>query len=526
MIENALCDILNSEDRTLLDHYLDMLPAELIQHRPFLLMMKAWSLQLSWQIGKIPKILSQVEALIEEDDGVKLTAETIQVLLGQILLLRAQEAWLGNQPSLCVENCEKVKALMPSSWTYVRGGAILYWSLGMGALGKEKAIEQLLLKEYKSLDDKTTAYSLRFLQSLCFNYINTGNLVLARQTANIFFQQAVRGGKVISQYWAHFFLGLVSYHWNDLEDAYFHFGEVIKQPYMGQSFCVHLCYQSMALVHQARGEDALARKIVDSLSRFQVENEGQEHDEVHSLHARLMLGQGNEDRAFQWADAFSRPVENQPLFWVEVPHISRARILLERNGNEDNLLALDILDELLEIAERTHNIYSKIHILALRTLALDALGHGNDSIVALQEAVALAQSGSFLRVFIDLRPRMEGLLKTLAKQSSNNAYIDRILAAFADSYYAKVTENNKPSPVNKDQSTTKFPVLIEPLTPRELGVLKMLGEPKSPREIAGELNISYTTVKRHTINIYAKLDVQSRWDAVNKAIQLGILPAG
>ncbi len=241
-------------------------------------MMKAWSMQLSWQPGKIPRILSEVEALIEEDDGVALTSEAIQVLNGQILLLRAQEAWLGNRPSICVENCQKIKAIMPSSWTYVRGGSILYWSLGMGALGKEKEIEQLLLDEYESLDDKTTGYALRFLQSLCFNYINAGNLEHARQTANICLQQALRGGMAISQCWAHFFLGLVSYHWNDLDGACFHFGEVIKQRYLGQSLCVHLCFAGLALVHQARNEDSEAWKVVESLGRFQVELEGQEQD--------------------------------------------------------------------------------------------------------------------------------------------------------------------------------------------------------------------------------------------------------
>ncbi len=174
----------------------------------------------------------------------------------------------------------------------------------MGALGKEKEIEQLLLDEYESLDDKTTGYALRFLQSLCFNAINAGNLEQAWQTANTFLQQAVRGGKAISQCWAHFFLGLVSYHWNDLDGACFHFGEVIKQRYLGQSLCVHLCFAGLALVHQARSEDSQAWKDVDSLGSFQLEQIGQELIEVHSLRARLMLGQGNRDRAFQWADAF------------------------------------------------------------------------------------------------------------------------------------------------------------------------------------------------------------------------------
>ncbi len=113
---------------------------------------------------------------------------------------------------------------------------------------------------------------------------------------------------------------------------------------------------------------------------------------------------------------------------------------MERNGNDDNQLALQILDELLEIAERTHNIYSKIHIMALRALALDAQGQRKSSMIALHEAVALSQAGGFLRVYIDLGPRMQGLLNQLAEQSSNKHYINRILAAFPDSHSEKATE--------------------------------------------------------------------------------------
>ncbi len=142
----------------------------------------------------------------------------------------------------------------------------------------------------------------------------------------------------------------------------------------------------------------------------------------------------------------------------------------------------------------------------------------------LQEAVALSQAGGFLRVYIDLGPRMQGLLNQLAKQSSNNAYINRILAAFPGSQFVKGTEIIQSPPGSRVRTTTNNPDFVEPLTAREFEVLTLLREPKSPKEIAGELNISYTTVKRHSINIYAKLEVRSRWEAVNKAVQLGILP--
>jgi LuxR family maltose regulon positive regulatory protein len=347
-------------------------------------------------------------------------------------------------------------------------------------------------------------------------------------------QQATRGGLPVSQGWGHFFLGLVSYQWNDLDRAGLHLAEVVERRYLYQSLSVHHGLAGLAWVHQARGESSEAWQVVELLSQFQLAQRGREEDELHSLRARLMLDQGDREGAFRWADAFTAPVPDRPLFWAEVPHITRARILLARNRADDVRLALQILDALLDIAERTHNIRSKITILALRALALDAQGHAGQALVTVQEAVDLARPGGFLRSFVDLGPRMEGLLGRLAEQSSADESIRRILNAFPRPGLGIVTGDTQPAPERGDGSAAGHPApgtlahaipgLVEPVTDRELEILTLLREPVSPKEIALKLDISYLTVKRHTVNLYGKLGVNTRWDAVNRAVELGILP--
>jgi ATP/maltotriose-dependent transcriptional regulator MalT len=119
---------------------------------------------------------------------------------------------------------------------------------------------------------------------------------------------------------------------------------------------------------------------------------------------------------------------------------------------------------------------------------------------------------------------MKELLGRLAAQSSAAEPIGRILAAFPGSERGMMTGGTQPPSERSDRPAPGVPALVEPLTLRELQILTLLREPLYPKEIARQLDISYLTVKRHTLNVYGKLGVNTRWEAVNRAVELGILP--
>ncbi len=132
--------------------------------------------------------------------------------------------------------------------------------------------------------------------------------------------------------------------------------------------------------------------------------------------------------------------------------------------------------------------------------------------------MTLAQPGSFVRVFVDLGPNMAALLGRLAARGAagvSRDYVAQILQAFA------ATRSNPP-PV---KPPSPQPGMIEPLTRRELEVLELLAQRMTAQEIAQKLVLSDQTVKRHRANIYQKIGVHSRRDAVAEAAALGILPA-
>ncbi len=174
---------------------------------------------------------------------------------------------------------------------------------------------------------------------------------------------------------------------------------------------------------------------------------------------------------------------------------------------------LAVLDD---IAERTHNNRYKIHILALRAQALDAQGKTSEADATLQQAVDRARSGGFLRVFLDLGRPMQEMLRRLSKQESSAQSTRGILAAF--------NQEDRRSGAAQPGHPREASPLAEPLTTRELEVLSLLRGPQSVKEIALQLHISPATAKRHIANIYGKLDVKQRWQAVARAEELHILP--
>jgi LuxR family maltose regulon positive regulatory protein len=141
----------------------------------------------------------------------------------------------------------------------------------------------------------------------------------------------------------------------------------------------------------------------------------------------------------------------------------------------------------------------------LHSLALNAQGQGGRAQAELAQALRLARPEGFLRVFIDLGPPMQAMLISLPREGASAATIGNILAAFP-----------KPGPQSQPVGVSTPPDLlrIETLAKREREILSLLREPIGIKEIAFRLGISYPNVKRHTINIYNKLNVHTRQDAI------------
>jgi LuxR family maltose regulon positive regulatory protein len=200
------------------------------------------------------------------------------------------------------------------------------------------------------------------------------------------------------------------------------------------------------------------------------------------------------------------------LFWVEVPRITKCRVLIADGSDASLQEALDTLHKYKHENEALHNTIQQIGILALMALAYKKQGNIDEALATLGHAIELAEPGGVIRPFIEPGSEMADLLKQLIKKNIATNFVGQILTAFREEHLRAAY------PVSSSAQP-----LVDPLTKREMEILNLLAKRERRKKIAETLFISPETVKRHTTNIYQKLGVNNQEGAVAKAKALGIL---
>jgi LuxR family maltose regulon positive regulatory protein len=184
------------------------------------------------------------------------------------------------------------------------------------------------------------------------------------------------------------------------------------------------------------------------------------------------------------------------------------------------------LEALLAPAEAAGRINSVIEALVLRALALQAHGNPTAALTALDRALGLAAPEGYVRMFVDEGAPMAALLaqsaERRAQDDSISVYAERLLSAFREEQGLERGARNN-APVALRSTLDRSNALVEPMTDRELEILGLIAEGHSNQTIADILIIAVSTVKRHINNIYGKLDVQSRTQALARARELRLL---
>jgi LuxR family transcriptional regulator, maltose regulon positive regulatory protein len=337
------------------------------------------------------------------------------------------------------------------------------------------------------------------------HWINADLVTLKRIGENTL-DLAAAAKQPITAIWGHYFLASVHYHRNELAEARVHAEQVFDRRRAYRGFYSAQVGIILAHIHQAAGNSALAGETLAQTYRHMVDLQSAPLiATVEACQVELDVRQGGVLAAAQWARHALPGVRLTPLPLFYGPPLAMAKALLAANQPADTTLLGDYLARWRDHLVSIHNFRFLIEVLALEALFYEGQGDRRTASAALERSLNLAEPSGFLRLYADLGQPMKKLLLRLSSGNVKGDYISRILAAFP---------GVKPAPNE---------ALVEPLTQRELQVLQFLAFRLSNKEIAQELVIAPVTVKRHTINIYQKLGVQTRRDAVLTAQQLGIL---
>ena len=234
----------------------------------------------------------------------------------------------------------------------------------------------------------------------------------------------------------------------------------------------------------------------------------------------MWLAQGRLGEALDWARERGLSVEDDLSYLREFEHITLARVLLARHQSDraDRSIreAMHLLQRLLKAAEEGERTGSIIEILVLQALGHQVQGDIAAALASLQRALKLAEPEGYVRVFVDEGPPMAHLLREAAARGIMPGYTGKLLAAFE-------AEPPRSAGASLIVTSPAAQPLVEPLSQRELEVLRLFKTELSGPEIADQLVIALSTLRTHTKSIYGKLNVTSRRAAVNRATELELI---
>ncbi len=509
------------ESATLLT-LLEALPRELVWNRPWLLLAYAWALLSSSQFEAAVAAVQNLECLMKQQEQVSPSANTGR-LWGLVTAFKGVQARHQGEASKAIALMEKALRLLSQDDSWLRPMILLnlgvtYFVADNFELAKPVLSEVTRIGQTKGIADPAIAGLYLQAQFQALRGRIDQAIALCQQGFKLAKERSwltTYAGVLVQVA-----MGELLREQNQLAAAVQHLTESIERGTQIRQPGVMMGYITLARVRQAQGDTQAAWEAIWAAEQLPTWL----WPTILSLEAcktRLHLAQGNLDAAITWAEESGLSVEDELRYSFtdrhphgsELDYLTLARVLIARGrvvGTSEPCLddAIRLLIRLHDFAKAAGRKARVMEVLMLQALVWQVRGDLERGLSLLEQALHIPQQGGYIRLFIDEGQPMVELLRRAASRGIRPNYVSRLLAAF--------------NPVERQVSPEVQP-LIEPLSDRELEILHYLATGLSNQAIADKLIVSLATVKWHARNIYGKLDVSNRTQAVTKARELGIL---
>jgi LuxR family maltose regulon positive regulatory protein len=490
LINDSIVPMLRSGELMTLIGWLKALPDDVIFTRPELCQNFGWALTLTGQLDTADVYLLQAEKIARDDE----------TLLGPILVARAYHLRVSGNVSQAINYAHRALSILPQADSLSRGLAALTLGLAYWNLGDYQASERAFIEVDRAAQQSGNDYARMTAHSYLGNIQAVyGHLHKAAELC----QQVIQsGGQSPFVSPAHIGLAALYYEWNQLDQASQEVQIGIDQSQrMGNPLILCDGYRIKAIIDQGFGNPEVALSTLKNADQL-VENKQVSplaRLRIAACHVQVALAQENHTAAQFWAEQATDP--SGVSLYDPCLGLTPIYIFLARQKKKE---AAERLRELYNTASQKGCGAGIVEIRLLQALSAES---PEGALQFMEEALKMAQPEGFIRTFVDKGEQVKILLERLKSQGGDlKEYILTLLASFGET-----------SKVSASQG------LVEPLSERELEVLRLLEQGLSNGGIAERLVVTTGTAKSHVHNIITKLGVSNRAQAVVQAKLLKLI---
>ncbi len=510
-------------DAVVLRRTLERLPGELTRLRPWLLMAQAWLGFTTAQFAEAIAAVQTLETILNEHPPqFGNSVGNLDQLWGLVIALRGMQARQQGQAAESVALMEKALQLLPQDNSWLRSLTLLSLGVTYFVDDNYEAARRLLpevsrIGQVRSAADPAIAGLYLQAQFLALRGHLAEATALCQQGLDLAAERrwlATYAGVLVQVA-----LADLLRQQNQLDAAAEHLAQSIDRAVETQQPGLMMGYITLARVRQAQGDWAAAWGAIRQAEPGQVWL-WPTMLPLEACKARLHLAEGNVNAAMDWVESSGLSVEDDLHYnttakfptAAELAYLTYARVLLARGRQTSSAIplraALRLLSRLQALATAGGRTLRLMESLLLQALVWQAQADQAQALTCLQQALQLPRQDSDIRLFLDEGKAMADLLSAAAAKGIHAEETAALLAHF-EVQSAPIVPRRQP--------------LIEPLSDRELEVLTYLSTGMTNQAIADALYVSLAAVKWHARNIYGKLAVKNRTQAVAKARELGLL---
>lgn len=536
LVEQAGQELLMRSETITLLKWLNALPGAIVQTRPHLCLFHAWTLILNNQVTEAEQPL-QAASELEADPAV----------LGQVAAIRTLLALFRGDMRRANELTHQAQALLPAGDPFLRGITALNLGLSYFMNGDVEAAWQAFA-EVADISQKSgnVMVTVTLYCQMAEAQIGQGRLhqALASYQQALALATTPEGHELPGAGQAHIGLAAIMYEWNNLEAAAQHLAAGFRLNRQLGEMGAFDGYIIQTSLKQAQGDAAGALAAIEQAGQIVQKFSQWAYQYLAAHRARLWLRQANLNAAARWAADTLNLSAGAPddlgdaYIFHEFEQLTLARILIAQASTglpatpstpgDSAQRAIHLLEALYPEAVKLGRDRSVIEILLLQALAHHAKGDTSQAVNLLHQALTLAEPEGFVRLFVDEGAPMAELLKRLNASGEGGKmkeYIHKLRAAFSTSPLTlRMLEANTADELKIQNLKSQITNLVEPLSEREFEILQLIAAGQSNEEIAQTLVIAVGTVKKHINNIYGKLGVHSRTQALAQVKALNLLP--